>query len=324
MIQHPIKPLNIRPKPTETQQWGFPGSNATSSAAGSSLPPGSHAIPKAEEHTSAAVEEPVQDVSSNSIGLDTVVYKPDAETNSEYYSVKLPTDFLFYDFKSLSVKKVTGRVQAKFTRAGAEGNARYLVEGVSSLLGDGISAFDLSAYDFKYLLHFILLLSYPVSPRKVVAECESPEHHQRVREGLVEEATLREVINYDRPALKETILDIDKLKSLDLSALSNFSLGVYTMRDAIDWEENYAPKFPKGRADEETQFIYDLAAYLKGGTLEDRAELVREMSVPQFRALEAYREVAQDHGVEATLKHTCKECGAETVTDVTVSVRDFL
>ena len=320
MIEHPTKQLNIRPKGGDTntsQQWGFPGAAQASGSRQpeSMLPPGSHGT-----SAPAAPVDAAAPTATNNVSLSEVHYKTDAESDVGFYSVKLPSNFAFYDFKHLSVKKVTGRVQAKFTRAGAEENARYLVEGVSSLLGDGVSAFDLTAYDFGWLLHFILLLSYPVSPRKSVVTCNSKEHHLAVDDGKLPESSLRYVMSYDRPSLTETILDKAALDALDLSSLSGYKLGVYLMRDAIDWEENYGDT----RKNKEDEFVYDLATYLRGGTLEERAELVREMSVAQFKALEAYRSVAQDHGVRASLKSTCKECGTENVTNVTISVLDFL
>lgn len=313
MIAHPPKTLNLRPQQTETQQWGFPGANTSKEPKApteSLLTPDQRAIKPIVPVSPSAID---------AVGLEDIG-KPDAEKSADFYSVKLPSNFYFYDFKELSVKKVTGRVQAKFTRAGAEGNARYLVEGVSFLLGDNVSAFDLTAYDFKWLLHFILLLSYPASPRRTVVECRNPEHIEKVDAGEMPEASLRSILSYDRPVLKETIFNPEKLESLDLKPLADYNLGIYTMRDAVDWEENYSDR----GNNEEDVFIYDLAAYLKGGTLEERAEKVRDMSVAQFKALEAYRTVAQDHGVTASLKSVCKECGAENVTDVTISVRDFL
>lgn len=308
MISHPTKQLNLKPQnPGATQQWGFPGAPVEE--------------PKAQPQSILTPEQRVikKESPADAWGLEQVG-KTDAEKDADFYSVKLPSDFYFYDFKALSVKKVTGRVQAKFTRAGAEGNARYLVEGVSFLLGDGISALDLTAYDFKWLLHFILLLSYPASPRRTAVECRNPEHHQKVDDGEMSEASLNYVMTYDRPTLKEIIFDPKALEALDLTPLNGYDLGVYTMRDAIEWEENYSDRSDN----EEDVFIYDLAAYLKGGTLEERAEKVRDMSVSQFKCLEAYRAVAQNHGVTAALKSICKECGAENVTDVTISVRDFL
>jgi hypothetical protein len=323
MIEHPTKQLNIRPRVGEgnSQQWGFPGAAqqpTNSKMPGSLLPPGQHATATSEQQDSQESQELVEQPMATS--LSEVSYRSYSETSSDFYSVKVPSNFHFYDFKMLSVKKVTGRVQAKFTRAGAEENARYLVEGVSSLLGDGVSAFDLTAYDFGWLLHFILLLSYPTSPRKSVVTCRNSEHITKVDDGEMPESSLRYIMDYDRPSLDETILDTKALDALDLTSLAKYDLGVYTMRDAVDWEENYG----ESRKNKEDEFIYDLATYLKGGTLEERAEKVRDMSVAQFKALEAYRTVAQNHGVHAFIKSTCKECGAENVTNVTISVLDFL
>lgn len=317
MIEHPTKRIVLNP--TNSEQWGFPGAEKMASQQPGSnetlLPPGQHAIPKAGTETAQT-----EVVESKTKAYSVHDLRPDEERSAEFYSTNLPSGFHFYDFKELSVRKVTGRVQAKFSRAGADGNARHLVEGVSALLGNGISAFDLSAADFRWLLHFILLLSYPQSPRRITVTCDGEKHNDMVASGEMPESSLRQVHNFDRPTLKETFFVPASLDELDLTPLREHNLGVYTMRDSIDFEEMFAGQEPTA----EDIFIYDLAAYLKGGTLEERADKVRDMSVPEFKALELYRAAVQQHGIRSTIKSVCKECGTETVTDVTISVQDFL
>lgn len=317
MIEHGRKTLNMRPQaPQET--WGFPGTPdpEQQEPVGTLLPPGQQDIPKASSGPN--VEVVPQGTARTLEDL-----RADAEKSADFYDAALPSNFYWNSFKRLSVQKVTGRVQAKFSRAAAEKSTRTLVDAVTSLLGDSVSAMDISANDFKWLMHFILLLSYPNSPRRIVIECDDADHIESVERGEVAEATLRYVETFDRPTLKEVVFDPELLKAVDLSSLAGYDLGVYTMRDAIEWED----KFPNGgdKPTEEDIWAYDLASYLRGGSYDERAEKVRAMSVVQFRALEKYRdEVAQQHGVYAYLKTTCKECGTENVTNVTVSVRDFL
>ena len=318
MIVHPTKSIQLKPN---SDNWGFPGAEPMAPRPGSNetlLPPGQHAIPKDGVTPTPQVDETKAQATNPCYSLHDL--RPDEERSAEFYSTNLPSGFHFYDFKELSVRKVTGRVQAKFSRAGADGNPRHLIEGISALLGNGVSAYDLSSEDFRWLMHFILLLSYPQSPRKIVVTCDGEKHNALVEAGEMDKSTLSQVHNFDRPTLKEFYFEPSKLAELDLTPLSAYTLGIYTMRDSVDFEEMFAGQEPT----EEDIFIYDLAAYLKGGTLEERADKVRDMSVPEFRALEAYRAVAQQHGIISTIKSTCKECGTETVTDVTISVHDFL
>lgn len=241
------------------------------------------------------------------------------DKNANYYSVSLPSEFTFYDFKNLSVSLIRGRQQAKFNRAAQEHNSRYMIEGVTSLLGDNANALSLTTGDFYWLLYWLLYASYPTRQRRATVICQGEEHLRKVEIGELQEDTLKNELTYDKPLLKEVYLDNAALASLDLTSLAGLELDAYRVKDMLDWEENFDDK-----ANAEDYFTYDLAVYLKNGTLEERAEIVRDMNSLQIDALTKYREVVANHGVEASLKSVCKECGAETEVSLSVSAHDFL
>lgn len=243
----------------------------------------------------------------------------EAEKNPGYYSTGLPSRFMFYRFKTLSVSLIRGRHQAKLNRAAAEGKGRYVVETVTSLLGDGVSAMDLTTGDFYWLLYWILFASYPSRQRDVTVTCSNEAHLDAVLEGARPESSLRYLVSYDKPHITETDLDVPALEALDLSSLDGIDLGAFYVRDMVDWEENYEAK-----ATAEDYYIYDLAVYLLDGTLEERADKVRDMSVVQMAALKAYRAEMVKHGVIAKLKSTCHGCGAENEDLLSISAHDFL
>ncbi len=244
----------------------------------------------------------------------------DAERGSEYYSVGLPSDFYFYPFKTLSVKQVTGRQQAKFSKAAAEENPRYLVEGVSSMLGDGVSAYSLTPQDFFWLLYWILFSSYPDRTVRTVVQCTNPEHVAKVKNGELEAHSLSQLHEYKRPIMSETNLDLEKVKNFraPLLAEKGLKLKPFTMKDAIEWEENFS------NADSEAYYLAELAVNLDGGTIEERMEIVAGLSIMEIEEIKSWRDISSNYGVDAKLKSTCKECGAVTEVSISVSAHDFL
>lgn len=244
-----------------------------------------------------------------------------SETDPNFYSVALPSGFHLYrdGLQHLSASIVRGRHQAKFNRAAKEKNSAYLIEGVTSLLGDGVSALRLTTGDFYWLLYWLLLASYPVRSRALTYSCGDEKHLSAVEDGTLPEETLRTLITYDKPKLSEVVLDKAALDNLDLSALGGLRLGGFLVRDMVEWETEY-----EETATEEDYSIYDLAVYLADGTLEERADIVRDMTIEQIDALKAYKDVAGEHGVTASLNCICKECGAEKEVTLSISARDFL
>lgn len=304
MLEHGDKLLG-------TQSWGFPNAPAMPST-----------MPVFKEKVTEA-KEPVSLTGSTDPEAKKLDYlvSTDAQRDAEFYSVLLPSNFHLYPFKTLSVKQVKGRQQAKFNRAASEENSRYLIEGVSSLLGDGIDAGVLTPGDFYWLLYWILFASYPSFKRNVTITCGDLAHLAKVESGELAESSLRYLHQYTRPAIKETLLNIEALNALDLSILKrdNIELGYFSMKDTLDWAENRAEN-----ANAEDYYIYELAVYIKGGTLDERAEVVRDMSVAQTALVSQYRSLLQEHGVVGTIKSNCKECGAEAENIISVSASDFL
>lgn len=246
----------------------------------------------------------------------------DKDRDPGYYSVQLPSNFAFYQFKELSISEVKGKHQAKFVKATANENTHYLVEAITSLLGDGVNAYDLTPEDFWWVLYWLLISSYPDRRNKVVVTCANHDHQERVRLGELDPATLRSLHEYSRPSLTETILDVDSLNELDLSALAKYKLKPLTMRDTLDWDDKYGKI-----EDDELYFLQDLAALLDGahhGTLEERTAIVADMSLAELDTLKQYKEAVTAYGVEAFITHKCKECGAETVSKIAASASDFL
>lgn len=247
-----------------------------------------------------------------------------ADKSSDFYSIYPPSNFEFYPFKSLSTMEIKGRHQAKINKAATNKNTHYLVEAVTSLLGDGVNAYDLTPEDFWWVLYWLLISSYPNKRHRVTVTCGNVAHVAKVEEGLLSSATLRSLHEYSRPTLDERILDVEATRAVDTSVLdkAGYKLTVLTMRQTLDWEDTYGKM-----NDDELYYLQDLATVLDPaahGSLEDRVVLVANMSVAELDTLKEYKDAVTNYGVEAYIKHTCKECGAETVSKIAASASDFL
>jgi hypothetical protein len=242
-----------------------------------------------------------------------------AAKDANYFSVSLPSNFHFYDFKTLAVSLVKGKQQAKFTRAAKEHNGIYTIEAVSSLLGGDVTAYELTTGDFYWLLYWILFASYPTSTRMSEITCRDKEHLRRVDAGELPESSLRYVTEYLRPETKEVQLDLNELKAVDVSSLGGLALDTFKVKDLIAWEDMHDEA-----ANAEDAYLFDLAVMLKDGSLQSRIDTVANMNQAQLAALTKYRDAATKHGVIPTLKTKCKECGAENEVSISISAPDFL
>lgn len=302
MQQHPRTNI-VMPKPRvdkveSTQTWPMPGSQDPE---------------KPMETIQPYKELPKSEWSD----LATIQY--DAQKDPSLFSLVLPSKFHFYPFKTISAKPVTARQQAKFARAASDRNARYQAEGVSSLLGDNVNVEYLTTGDYYWLMYWLYLASYPSSKLVTTLECNAEIHIDKILSGELPESSLRQLHTYERPILTEYELDVEKLKSLDLSSLSGVELDAFRVKDMLAWDDKDTDKVTQ-----EDFYIYDLAVYLKNGTLEERAEVVRDMSIAQTRALKAYREIVAKHGVEASINYRCNGCSTDHTREVRISVHDFL
>lgn len=251
-----------------------------------------------------------------------------AETNSDYVSITLLSDFYFYDFKALSLRPIRATEQAKFNRSRKEGTLRYLVEGISATLEPGVSAFDLSPADFYFVMYWHKVNSYSKSPYIHKCRCTNDEHVQRVLDNLepAENLLIEEIIT--STSLKETVLNAEALKPyFEPNALgTRLHLGTSTMRDVV----TILDKQDEGLEDyAEYEWLADLASFLvsdgQGNTsLEARIERVKVLCPDDIEELQKYIADASNYGVAESTVVRCKGCGAEIETEVSINALSFL
>lgn len=271
--------------------------------------------PTPVDHTSTGGDAPI--VSSNETKSD-----PSAT------SLQLPSNFLFYPFKSISVTPLKGYHQAKFARAAREKLTRHIVEAVTTLLPDGVDAMDLTVPDFYYLLYWLRLNYYTKAQLVHRGVCKDHKHLAEVRDSKKPLESLTTIITIGKTSLKESYLEAGFDREFELNpelAENGLSLHPLCMRDVVDLEENLSdvPDYV------ELEYLADLASFLRIdgkplSSLKERIQLAEGLSPDALECVAEYRDLVSNYGVIEILKFNCQECGAENETAVSISAHSFL
>lgn len=244
------------------------------------------------------------------------------EQNPEYTRLDLPSNYGPYAFKDLYVGVIRGIHQAKFAKAHKLRQSRLVVETVNSLLR-GASALDLTPSDFRWLMYYLRKTNYVKTPLMVTAFCTNEKHLTKVAENQLPPSSLENAGTLNSSMLDEKALDMAHVAKLaEHPGLLDLRLGFPTMRDTLTAVE---------KDDEEFTWLAELAMCLssvgsdgKPVSLEDRVNVVAQMSPDQTEALAAYAEAASDYGISETIRMRCKECGAEILETFQPSAHMFL
>lgn len=248
----------------------------------------------------------------------------DADRSAEFFSLQLPTGFIFYPFKSLSAKLIRGRHQSKFSMAAKSESLRYCVEAVTATLGDGINAADLTLKDFYYVMYWLRIASYTKTDFTHVSVCHDPEHHMKVGTGELPKETLKTVHILNSTTIEEKHLDLENLKAMEfpLCRKANLALHPACMGDAITMSEEFDSQ---SEDFEETSYLADLGSFLNPahGTLQERMAIVEALDPDTIEEIKQFRRVVNACGVTETINVRCKECGAVSRTEMSISAHAF-
>lgn len=251
--------------------------------------------------------------------------KVEAEKNPELTSVTPPSQFYFYTFDELAIKRMRGIHQAKMNTAATQESLKLTVEAVSSLLS--VSAYDLTIPDFYWVLYWLRQNSYLKTPLTHTARCRDTDHLIAVAKGDKPEKSLYSVSIVNSTVLTERPLDTKALDAyVPPAELADIPLYVCTMRDMVDVIEF------EDRPDwAEFSWLSDYAAFLghtdgkgKRLSIEKRIDIVANMSVDQLAALSEYMTLTSDYGVQEKIKTTCSDCGALIESEVSINANMFL
>lgn len=259
--------------------------------------------------------------------------KPVEQLDPKYLHADLPSNFYFYDFDTLGVGPVLGFHQAKFSRAAKEKRTRYMVDAVSTLLPEGISAWDLTIPDFYWLLYWIRMTYYTKVQLIHTAVCSNPKHIHRIQQGELPKESLVSVHTLSKSILSEEVFDPKPLEAFietaDLSFLDNspFTLAPSCITDIVDIEENLLSheNYP------EIEYLVDYAGYLQNKdpgiprlSMQQRCEFVETLTAEDLYTIEQFRTLVSAYGVEESIRFTCPECRAESETKISISAHSFL
>lgn len=254
-----------------------------------------------------------------------------SESNANFFPLDLPSKFLFYRFKGTSVSAIRGKHQAKFASAAKRKDTRLSVEAVTSLLGDGVSAAELTVPDFFFVLYWLRLNSSSSSPMRVRAPCSNPTHVLEVAENQKPLESLYTTTLINSTRLKQSEIDpsvvAEFLQRPEVLLLreAGFNLTAPRMQDSVELEEKWVGK-PEY---DEVEFLAEFAGSIApiDGTvlsLEERIAIVGEFETPILSLLRDWQAIVQSYGVEESVTFKCKECGANIDTEVSISASDFL
>lgn len=268
-----------------------------------------------------------------------------AERDPGYMSVGLPSKFVPYNFKELSLKTLQGIHIAKFHRANKEDNLRLIVEAIGSTLEPGVSAFDLTPADFYYLMYWQRVNSFPKNRMLIETFCNDIDHNNEVSIGVKgpDGEFIRDEKNNIVKKAKETLeikdyvsmttLEIKDLEPFDPRPFAELSekygLGFETMQDVVDVMETALDMAQKS-TDGVDEFMYTAAraAFLVKSpgreSLKARCAVVESMSADEVALLDEYREKITNYGVAEYAVVRCKECGASTKLKVSFDALTFL
>jgi hypothetical protein len=345
-----------------------------------SLPPGHPVRERLEQQLQQTTSKPRNQTVSVTVGkrrptrlelerqrrnltVDDTAVRSQAEIDPGFMSIGLPSQSKFYTFSTLTVCCLKGMHQAKMARATKDRKMRYVVEAISSTLGEGVSAFDLTPQDFYFLLYWHRLQSFPKNPQMIPFTCTNKEH---VRRTLLKpenpEYLAAETLDIST-ILDATTLKTEYLEELDLSEfqdlIDKYDLHVETMRDLVEFselqeEEPYymqtvaetetetevqsqygteqtTATIDDGPSDEsfdEVEWLQTRSVFLRRGpgrnTILERNEIVKQMSADEIFQLDKYIEAVTSYGVSESAVLRCKECGASHRVKLSVDAFTFL
>lgn len=271
--------------------------------------------------------------------------KTDAEVNSQYQAIDLPSGFEFYEFKTLTIRPLKGMDQAKLHMAATQNSIRHTVEAISATLGDGVSALDLTPQDFYYLMYWQRTQSFLKTPMVVRASCSNEQHNEDVLLGRwnedktaripLDEKTLELSIHVDKTTLKVKNLELTDAQRdpATYPAINMLDLSVETMRDIvfaadklIDLEDLAEAEWLAGYA----AFLKPQVVYDKGSTtpryenLLERMDRVKEFTPDQISELDEYILTMASYGVSESTTIKCPECTALNEVVIPFDARTFL
>lgn len=195
--------------------------------------------------------------------------------NDKYQSVNLPSNFRFYDFDNIKVRKFEIRDLAKMHRVMQNESESMFKEVIQGCVDRSIKS--LTPGDFKYLCYWLRLNSYPKSPMTV--EWRSKYGNESIAQVRKTDLTVF------APEITKEQLEDYRSRGFEVPTLE------------------FADIFEEDLSDDD-EFLYSNAQFFRGETWEEKISNLEKYT--EEYGLEALNEVKKfddliDHGVKEEL-----------------------
>ena len=266
-----------------------------------------------------------------------------ADRDADMCTIWLPSNNYFYSFDALSIHtRLKGKHQAKFNKAHKEGSMRFTVEAVTSMLGDGVNAMDLTLEDYYFVMFWLRLVSYTKTQYVHTARCNSARHLEMLEAGTVEEKTLFSTHFVSNTDLTETYFDPAKLEAMEFPELTKAGIVLKPalMRDAVEFSEQITQRYSSIDPEtheltfapeyEELAYLGNLASFIRSYqgqttlTLGQRMTVVGDLDADAIDEIMQFATAVSNYGVNETIRVPCSTCGEMIESEVSISAHAFL
>lgn len=250
-------------------------------------------------------------------------------SEEEAVSFALPSNFLMYDFKDLYIRPFKGRHFAKLHRAREEQSMLHMIEVVSSVIHTEMHptglAFELTLPDYYSCLYWLRMHSFLKHGFTHQTMCRSKVHHDWVQNGRVVDG---KKVTVDADTLKYAeVVSKATLKTKYLTELPDparfaleypgVKLSPMLMKDVLEITMNEDIDRFTARTAASIQFVDRKAS------LQERMQLVDELSGDDIATIAAYEKEVSDYGVVESFKWTCKTCGHLHTDELEIEAHSF-
>lgn len=272
---------------------------------------------------------------------------------------ELPSRLCFYPYNSLGIKSFKTKHIIKIMEAMEMSSFEKIVDTVTAVLSDDVSARMLTIEDFFFVMYWLKLNSFKKSPMRVSFTCNNKDHLMRVFNKEVSEETLKNVTTLNSVGnLKVEYMTEEKLDKAseiitrmkenygidifpplvkDFISIQNFvskrgdlETEIYKVQasnfeGASDLVENLKEELAALDAKYSTRQFASMIILEKDSTLEEKIEYLKnneDLDAEFFFELEEFESTIR-HGVIETATCSCKECNAKVEVPISIDALQF-
>ena len=270
-----------------------------------------------------------------------------SNVDTRFTNLILPSNCVFYPFKTLSSKPIGLNQQRKLSRGLSTGSMRTVVEAINTCIDRDI--YQLTIGDFWFIMFWLRINSFKKSTWKIPFKCEGVQHNQDVLENKLDASTLDNVVEVTNTLIKEQQIkftDVELAEYIATLEVSNsVRLYVATVQDLVEGEElisrieaaqdDVLEADPVARKVESDADLYDeddmLLKYASilsrehGVTLKERIQFLLDADLSGDASYELDQYIAKiDHGVEEKVEVICSGCRTSRTVSLSLDVFTFL